>query len=108
MPSNRTLISALLLSVGSIAALHADNWPQWRGPGGKGVSAERGLPDRWSPTENIAWKADLRGLGASSPIVWGDRVFVTSQIGNGPLTNAPHPPLVGVPVPGEIIGQPGP
>ena len=76
--------------------------------GRKGVSQERGLPERWSATENIAWKTDLRGLGASSPIVWGDRIFVTSQVGTGPLTNAPHPPLVGVRVPGEPIGQPGP
>jgi outer membrane protein assembly factor BamB len=108
MHTTRLLAFVLLLSLGSMAALRADNWPQWRGPGGKGVSPERGLPERWSGSEGIAWKTDLRGLGASSPIVWGDRVFVTSQIGNGPLTNAPHPPLVGVRVPGEIIGQPGP
>ena len=82
--------------------------PQWRGPGGQGISQERGLPERWGASENIAWKTDLRGLGASSPIVWGDRVFVTSQVGTGPLTNAPHPPLVGVRVPGETLGQPGP
>jgi len=63
----------------------ADNWPQWRGPQANGVSAEKGLPIRWSAEENVAWKAPLEGLGTSSPVVWGDAIFVTSQIGTGPV-----------------------
>ena len=102
MRSLRMATMALVVGVVSIVSLRAENWPQWRGPDGTGVSQERGLPERWGPKENVAWKATVRGLGASSPIVWGDRVFVTSQVGYGPLTSAPHPPLVGVQAaPGE-------
>lgn len=55
------------------------NWPQWRGPAGAGV-AEGTFPDRWSPTEHIAWKTEIPGKGHSSPVVWGDRVFVTTAV----------------------------
>jgi outer membrane protein assembly factor BamB len=62
---------------------HAENWPNWRGPDATGVSPEKGLPVTWSDTENVAWKTKFRGVGISSPVVWGDRVFVTSQLGSG-------------------------
>ena len=71
----------------------AANWPQWRGPSGLGVSAESNLPTTWSGRENIAWSAALGGLGSSSPIVWGDQIFVTSQAGRLPLSGASHPAL---------------
>src|SRR5258705_8457510 len=71
----------------------AQNWPQWRGPSSQGVSLESGLPTRWSATENIAWKAGLAGAGTSSPIVWGDRIFVTSQIGQARVAPGSHPQL---------------
>jgi outer membrane protein assembly factor BamB len=83
------LILLVLLAGAPIAA----NWPQWRGPSGLGVSAESGLPTTWSGRENIAWSAALRGLGSSSPIVWGDQIFVTSQVGRLPLGGAAHPVL---------------
>ena len=75
------------------ATLLGENWPQWRGPHGTGVSKEKGIPVRWSPNENISWKANLGGLGVSSPIVWEDRIFVTSQIGRGVLKSGSHPTL---------------
>lgn len=78
-------IAALALGfLMAAGAASAEPWPQWRGPQGNGISAEKNLPVSWSATENIAWKADLPGRSASSPIVWGDRVFVTAQIGQGP------------------------
>jgi outer membrane protein assembly factor BamB len=73
-----TLLPVLLAASPSAA----DNWPQWRGPASQGISAETNLPARWSSGENIAWKATLAGFGASSPIVTGDLVIVTSQIGS--------------------------
>jgi outer membrane protein assembly factor BamB len=79
----------VLLAAAPIAA----NWPQWRGPSGLGVSAESGLPTTWSVWENIAWSAALRGLGSSSPIVWGHQVFVTSQVGRARLQGGVHPML---------------
>ncbi len=60
------------------ATVRAENWPGWRGPRGDGYSSEKGIPLRWSDTENVLWKTAIPGIGHSSPIVWGDRVFVTS------------------------------
>jgi outer membrane protein assembly factor BamB len=61
-----------------------DNWPQWRGPRGQGVSEEKNLPLEWSPTKNIKWKTPIPGRGHSSPIVWGNRLFLTTAI-EGPV-----------------------
>jgi outer membrane protein assembly factor BamB len=58
--------------------LHAENWPQWRGPRLDGTSVETALPTRWSATENIAWKTALPGSGHASPIVWGNRIFTVA------------------------------
>ena len=58
------------------AAPSAENWPQWRGPALNGVSDEKNLPVHWSTTENIAWKLALPAWSGSTPIVWGDRVFL--------------------------------
>ena len=55
------------------------NWPGWRGPNADGVADGRDLPLRWSQTENIRWSVKLPGWGTSSPVVYGDRLFVTSQ-----------------------------
>ena len=63
--------------------LTGSDWPQFRGPGGAGVSAGKGLPTTWSATESITWKTPLPGHGASSPIVVGNRVFVTCFSGFG-------------------------
>lgn len=82
--------SMLLLA----AVAFAENWPQWRGPFGTGVSTEKGLPAEWSRDQNIAWRTHLPGLGVSSPVVWGDRVFVTYQMGAGALRQGRHPTFV--------------
>jgi outer membrane protein assembly factor BamB len=85
---------ALLVLLSLLAgAPMAANWPQWRGPSGLGVSAESGLPTAWSAGENIAWSAALAGPGTSSPIVWNDRVFVTSQTGRARRQRGSHPML---------------
>lgn len=58
----------------------AENWPGWRGPNGDGTSGETGLPTSWSKTENVAWRSPIAGEGHSSPVVWGDRVFLTTSL----------------------------
>jgi len=58
----------------------ADEWAQWRGPDGLGISRETGFVTRWSPTSNIKWKTEIPGRGHSSPIVWGDRIFLTTSL----------------------------
>ena len=60
--------------------IRAENWPGWRGPSGDGVSAGKGIPTKWSSTDNIAWRIAIPGEGHSSPIVWGDKVFLTSSL----------------------------
>ena len=73
------IVSMLLMTV--VGA--AQNWPQFRGPNTQGHSAEKGVPLKWSATENIAWKTEIPGEAWSSPIVWGDRVFVTTATEGG-------------------------
>jgi outer membrane protein assembly factor BamB len=71
-------LTALLLAA---APAPADDWPQWRGPKNDGHTAETNLPVTWSETENVAWHVPLPGAGASTPCVWGDRIFLTSLAG---------------------------
>jgi outer membrane protein assembly factor BamB len=87
-------VTVALVVAAATVNMRAEDWPQWRGPAGTGVSTEQSLPDRWSDTEGVAWKARLRGVGVSSPVVSGDRVFVTSQIGAGVRREGNHPTLV--------------
>jgi outer membrane protein assembly factor BamB len=72
-------IALLLVLVASIA-LHAEDWPQFRGPGGQGHSTERGLPLDWSETKNVVWKVPVAGTGWSSPVVVARRVWLTTAV----------------------------
>jgi len=74
---NRMTLSVAALAVLAASAF-ASEWPSWRGPRRDGVSDETGIPIRWSQTENILWRVPIPGKGHSSPIVWGDRIFVTT------------------------------
>ncbi len=87
---------ATFLSVGSLGlailsvAQAQDRWPQFRGPQSRGISTEAvvnagaaldsKLPDKWSSTSNVVWKKDVAGRGWSSPVVWDDKVFLTTVI----------------------------
>ncbi|MBL8172880.1 MAG: PQQ-binding-like beta-propeller repeat protein [Acidobacteria bacterium] len=73
------LVLVCLVSHGDGLA-QTTNWPQFRGPNGSGISGEKNLPDEWSPDKNILWKTPIGGRGHSSPIVWGDRIFLTTDI----------------------------
>ena len=73
------LLSASLLTGGT--SLQAENWPQWRGPHRDGISSEKDLPAQVNKDENIAWRLPLSGAGGATPVVWGDRVFVTTVDG---------------------------
>lgn len=87
----------------------AENWPQWRGPEGNSVSRGNGLPVVWNGEsgDGILWKAELPGDGASTPVAWGDSIFVTSQIGSGPVAaygrGAPGAPEADGPVTFVVI-----
>src|SRR5437762_20871 len=74
----RLIVLALLTT-----PLMAANWPAWRGPNGDGISSETEFPKTWSQTENIVWKTPLPGPGNSTPIVWGNKVFITQATEKG-------------------------
>jgi len=72
--SARVLV-AFLVSV--LCEATAANWPAWRGPTGDGLCTETNVPTRWTRTEQVRWRTALPEAGNSTPVVWGDRVFVT-------------------------------
>lgn len=90
MPARLALWSAFAVLLLAVPLTAADDWPHWRGPSASGVSTETGLPVEWSDARNVAWKASIGGVGVSSPIVVGERVFVTSQIGSGEVQQGPR------------------
>jgi outer membrane protein assembly factor BamB len=69
----------LTLLAGSVAA-SAENWPAFRGPQNNGHSTEKQIPLTWSATENVRWKIELPAPGNSSPVIWGDRIFLTQPL----------------------------
>jgi outer membrane protein assembly factor BamB len=82
---NRTLgaVCAACLAASASAAPAPSpsyNWPQWRGPAGQGISTDSRVPLEWSATDNVLWKTPIPGRGHSQPIVWGDRLFLTTAI----------------------------
>jgi outer membrane protein assembly factor BamB len=91
------------LTVSGAQALET-NWPQFRGPNARGTSASANPPEHWSATENVEWVAEIPGRGWSSPIVWGDRVFVTTAVNSG---NS-EPPKQGLYLGGERPDAPRP
>jgi outer membrane protein assembly factor BamB len=70
----------MLLSCPVLA--RADNWPQWRGPTDDGICTETNLPVQWSETKHVAWKLPLPGMAGATPVIWGDRLFLTSADGD--------------------------
>ncbi len=86
-----------LIAGAALAAQPVTNWPQFRGPGAMGTADNPDLPDRWSTKENVAWKIEVPGRGWSSPIVWGERVFLTTVVSDGEV----EPPKKGLYFGGE-------
>ena len=72
-------VFAIYSVVPAATAAVDDNWPQWRGPGGRGV-AQGSYVEEWSPEKNIAWKVPVEGRGHSSPVIWGSHLFLTTSI----------------------------
>jgi len=79
MSSQISFLFTVALLLPTVAAA-AEPWPAWRGPRGDGTSTDTALPIRWSATENVLWKAPVPGKGHSSPVIWGDRIFLTTCI----------------------------
>lgn len=77
----RRWLLAALFSVNSGVVVFSADWPQFRGPGGAGTSSAKGLPEKWDAQSGLAWKVELPGPGASSPVLFGDRLFLTCYSG---------------------------
>src|SRR5690349_23884551 len=75
----RLVTISVIAVLASASCVEAENWGQWRGPAFNGSSPESNLPDDFSPTKNVAWTVPLPGESAATPIVWGDRVFISSS-----------------------------
>lgn len=88
-PSVGQWLLALILCA-AVESARAADWPQFRGPGGLGVSAESGLPTQWDNSHGLVWKIDLDGAGSSSPIVVGDKVLLTYFTAPGEADMARH------------------
>lgn len=75
----------LFLSLMTAASLLAadKHWPEFRGPHGDGVSSAAKLPLKWSEQQNVAWKTAIHDKGWSSPVIWGDQVWVTTATDDG-------------------------
>lgn len=83
--SVRLALFASLSILGSTALLSnafAENWPQWRGPKNDGVSSEKNIATEWSPEKNVLWRSELPGQAGATPVVWNDRIFLTSSEGD--------------------------
>ena len=78
----KRLTSSLILLTVVAAVAHAQNWPQFRGPGATGVAEGPARPVKWdaAKSENVRWKTPIPGLAHSSPVVWGNKVFVTTAV----------------------------
>lgn len=78
----RSFALSFLLTLSIAVPSLADSWPQWRGARGDGVSAEKNLPTKWSKTQNVKWRCELPGQAGATPVVWKDRIFLTSADGD--------------------------
>lgn len=79
----RSFVMPIVVMIVQVTFLHAGDWPAWRGPSANGISSETNLPINWSPEENVRWKIALPGPGNSTPIILGDRIFLTQATNKG-------------------------
>src|SRR5262245_57767732 len=77
------LVGATARLGAAAAADSARNWPQWRGPLANGTAPQGNPPTTWSETQNVKWKMKLPGRGTSTPIVWGDQIFLQTAVATG-------------------------
>lgn len=77
------VVVVMMLSCETASASENGNWPDWRGPTGQGLSDATDLPMKWSETKNIMWKTPIHDLGYSTPVVWGDQIWLTTATKKG-------------------------
>ena len=90
-----------VFAVPAAAGQPSANWPQFRGPHSNPVSDHPNLPATWSQTENVEWVADVPGVGWSSPVVWGKRIYMTAATSDTPM----KPPSLGTDFSNDYIAE---
>jgi outer membrane protein assembly factor BamB len=98
-------VLVLLFSAGILLYGAEPNWPHFRGPGGSGVHEGPSPPSQWSSTENVVWVREIPGRGWSSPIVWGNRVFVATAVSTGGSFKEPSKGIFGNDYAAELSAQ---
>ncbi|MDA0835985.1 MAG: PQQ-binding-like beta-propeller repeat protein [Planctomycetota bacterium] len=93
-----SLTLLVILSLSTTSSLYAENWPNWRGPKNNGVSGEKNLPAEWNADKNVAWRLPLPGRAGATPVIWGDRIFLTTVADNDLI-------LMCIGTNGEVIWQ---
>src|SRR6185295_15581984 len=95
-PMTRSILTAGVAAIALVGAVSAADknatWPQFRGPSAGVAADDPSLPESWSAATNVVWKSEVPGIGWSSPVVWGDHVFVSSVVNTG-QQEAPKPGL---------------
>jgi outer membrane protein assembly factor BamB len=86
--TSRAVAGGLLVFITTVTAA---DWPQWRGADVSGVSTEKALPSEWTPEKNIRWKSPIAGRGHSSPVIWANRIFLTTSV-EGAVVPGQQPP----------------
>src|SRR5215211_5694697 len=81
----KRLTSAIILLIAAFTFAHAQNWSQFRGPGATGVAEGSPKPVKWDASKslNVRWKTKIPGLAHSSPVVWGNKIFVSTAVSSG-------------------------
>src|SRR5262245_66168822 len=95
----RFIAALLIVGLAGASAAGQQHWPQFRGPNAGVIADNPRLPETWSASDNIAWRVAIPGLGWSSPVVWGDHVFLTAGINTG----APEPFKAGPLRGGDVV-----
>ncbi len=89
-PFSIVAILAAAVAPGANPAADGDNWPQWRGPQATGATATGNPPVEWSETKNVKWKVEIPGKGSSTPVIWGDKIFVLTAVPTGEAVKPPE------------------
>src|SRR5262245_5973449 len=79
----RIVVTSILALVFFLAPVFAGNWPRFRGPNGTGVAPDRDVPIHWNDKDGVIWKVAVPGVGNSSPVIWGNRLFLQSSSADG-------------------------
>jgi len=89
LPVAAAICALLLPAAPAPAESFPENWPQYRGAASDGLAGGATLPSSWSETENVVWRTEVPGWGWSSPVVWGERIFLTSVLSEEEM-DVPH------------------